>query len=398
MQVWFEFLAAVPPGPRECEAVSMQNAEPVKKRVSRKLISIAIAVIVLAVALLSYSLVNPQEESVKICAIIPLSGPYAYMAEIKDNLEMAVDKINKWSGLNNRPIELIVADCESDPVVAVELFHELEEDHHPLAYIAVTSTIYIALAPLADEAEVVLMGLAVAVPDVTVGHDWCFRYYTTTEIETACIVNMIEDTLSTKVGLIYTDDAYGASFAGDIENIATQCGCTIMSEAVTFSDTDFSEEVGNLSLCDVIVAFGVRTSLINMLTEIDDSGYDGYVMAGSGASAPSVRELPVADGVYVAAPLVYKESNVLASRYVSDFETTYGYSPSHMGITGYDGMMLIWGLMVDSELTRENLRSNLHSGYAFSGVLGSMKVPLGDHEINFPLFPAVIDGGDLWFL
>ena len=327
-----------------------------------------------------------------------MSGPYAYMAEVKDNLELAVEKINKWSGLNDRPIELIVVDCESDPAIAVELFHELEAEHHPLAYIAVTSNVFIALAPLADEAEVVLMGLAVAVPDVTEGHDWCFRYYTTTSIETECIAGMLKSNGVTSVGLIYTADSYGEAFSNDMVDIADSCGCTIMSEPVTFSDTDFTEELGNLSLCDAIVAFGAKGSLVNMLTAISESGYDGYVMAGSGASVPSIRELPVADGVYVPAPLVYKESNVLASRYVNNFEAVYGYSPTHMGITGYDGVMLMWGLMVDSELTRENLRDNLHAGFAFSGVLGSMKVDEGNHETNFQLFPAIITGGDLWFL
>ena len=376
----------------------MQNAEPVRKRLSRKIVSIVVAIIVLGVVLLSYSLMASRDDPVKIGVILPMSGPYSYMVEIKDNLDMAVNKLNKWSGLNNRPIELIIADCQSDPAIAVDLFYEMEREDQPLAYIAVTSVVYIALAPLAEEANVVLLGLAVAVPDVTEGYDWCFRYYTTTEIETDCIASMLKDAGPIDVGLLYVADAYGISFAQNMMDIADACGCTVECEPVSYSESDYSTELSNLCSCEAIVAFGPRGNLIDMLIGIDMIGYDGYVMAGSGAATPIVRMIPEAEGVYVAAPLMYKESNVLASRYVEEFETLHGYSPSHIGITGYDGIMLIWGLMSDVELTRRTLRDQMNSGFVFNGVLGSMRVDPGIHDINFPLFPAVIDGGDLWFL
>ncbi len=389
----------VPPGPCECEAVSMQDEVPVRKRFPRKVISVAIVIIVLAGALFSYSLLSARDAPVKIGVILPMTGPYAYMAEVKDNLEMAVNEINEWSGLNDRPIELIVADCQSDSDVAADLFHEMEAEHHPFAYIAVTSGVYIALAPLAEEAHVVLLGLAVAVPDVTEGYDWCFRYYTTTEIETDCIAGMLKDLGAASVGLLYVADVGGMAFAQNMNDIADSCGCSVLSEPLVYSDDDYTLEVSNLSSCDAIVTFGPRSYQTEMLTELDECGYGGYVMAGSGASAPVIRELPAADGVYVAAPLVYKESNVLGSKYVSEFEITHGYSPSHIGITGYDGMMMIWGLMVDVELTRDGLRDRLQSGFVFNGVLGSTRVEAGIHDINFPLFPAlIIDGGELWFL
>ncbi|MCJ7562370.1 MAG: ABC transporter substrate-binding protein, partial [Thermoplasmata archaeon] len=135
----------------------MQDEVPVRKRFPRKVISVAIVIIVLAGALFSYSLLSARDAPVKIGVILPMTGPYAYMAEVKDNLEMAVNEINEWSGLNDRPIELIIADCQSDSDVAADLFREMENEHHPFAYIAVTSSVYIALAPLAEEAHVVLL-------------------------------------------------------------------------------------------------------------------------------------------------------------------------------------------------------------------------------------------------
>ena len=75
---------------------------------------------------------------------------------------MAVDEINSRGGINGRPIELIIVDNESNPEKAKKDFLEIEETHAPLMYISSLSSISTAVAPLAEEREVVVMIFATA--------------------------------------------------------------------------------------------------------------------------------------------------------------------------------------------------------------------------------------------
>jgi branched-chain amino acid transport system substrate-binding protein len=364
----------------------------------RKLVAVLVVAILLAAMLVSYVLFSPRADTVKICVIMPLTGPYAYMTEVKDTLLMAVDELNEWGGLNNHPIELVIADCESNGTVAAGEFERLEREVHPLAYISVTSHTTAAIMPLAEEAEVVVLGIAVASADIAPDSDWFFRYYTTTRVEAETVGGMIERLGISSLGVLYTADEYGDSYASLLSEHMVGSGGTVELAPTDYSDFDFSTEIAGLSGNDAIITLGPRENMMAMLSQVRESGYEGHVLSGSGASVPTVSSLPEVEDVYMPAPLFYSPTNIPASEFVANFREVFAYSPTHIGASGYDGMQLIWGLLTDREVSRDYLRTALEQGFVFNGVMGGMKVAQGCHDVSFPLFPAVIRGGELWYL
>jgi branched-chain amino acid transport system substrate-binding protein len=363
-----------------------------------RLLAVLVALVLAAALLVSYVVLTPESEPVRIGVIIPLTGVYSHMTEVRDTLLMAVDELNEWGGLNNRRIELVIADCESNATVAAAEFERLEREVHPLAYISVTSHTTAAIAPLAEEAGVVVLGIAVSSTDVGPGSDWFFRYYTTTDIEVDTIGGIFEDMGLSSLGVLYTADEYGDNYASALSEHMLEAGVTVELAPTGYVHPDFSDDIAALSDNDAIVVVGPRANLVAMLSQIGESGYGGEVLASSGASVPTVTSLPDVEGVHLAAPLFYNPTNILAAEFLSKFHELFSYSPTHIGASGYDGMNLIWGLMTDHELTRDNLRIVLEEGFVFNGVMGSVKVHGGSHDIPFPLFPAVISGGELCYL
>jgi branched-chain amino acid transport system substrate-binding protein len=115
---------------------------------------------------------------IKIGAILALSGNSATLgAGVRDGLQLAVDEVNKRGGVNGSKIDLIIEDSKSDPQTGVECFNRIENTHHPLFFVSQMSSVGIALAPLAEEKRVVLVGVAIAAVDFTRTREWVFRYW-----------------------------------------------------------------------------------------------------------------------------------------------------------------------------------------------------------------------------
>ena len=143
-----------------------------------KIVIPAISILII----LSMALVGcaKKKEPVKIGAILSITGPGKYSGEeVRDAMFLAVDEINAWGGINGRKIELIIEDGKSNPQEAKEAFKKIEANHHPVLYISTLSSVAMALAPLAGENKVVLVGLVAAIPYLSEQNEWTFKYYMT---------------------------------------------------------------------------------------------------------------------------------------------------------------------------------------------------------------------------
>ncbi|HBD08329.1 MAG TPA: ABC transporter substrate-binding protein, partial [Syntrophobacteraceae bacterium] len=80
-------------------------------------------------------------EPIKIGAFFALSGPAATIGTpTKLVAQMVVERINQAGGINNRPIELVVGDTESDPTKALMVAKRLVENDKVVALIGPTRT------------------------------------------------------------------------------------------------------------------------------------------------------------------------------------------------------------------------------------------------------------------
>jgi hypothetical protein len=61
-------------------------------------------------------------------------------------------------------------------------------------------------------------------------------------------------------------------------------------------------------------------------------------------------------------------------------------------------MNLIYGLMMDKDLTRDMMRGQLHGGFSYASVLGPIRVAPGSHDMQYDLLQAQVLEGRLWYL
>ena len=113
---------------------------------------------------------GPAPSSIKLGAVIPLTGRYASLGDqVKSGYELAVDDINKAGGVmvnsygTKIPLELKILDDESDPTKTVQRHETLDSTDQVVAHLGgAGSDLHTAAATVAEKNRVPYMGIAFA--------------------------------------------------------------------------------------------------------------------------------------------------------------------------------------------------------------------------------------------
>jgi branched-chain amino acid transport system substrate-binding protein len=334
--------------------------------------------------------------TVKICAILPLSGSGSATAiEARDGALIAVDEINEFGGINGRPIELVVVDCETNAAVATEKFRTMEADSPPLFYMTALSSISATVAPLAEEAGAPLIAVVSTDSSLTNGKEWVFRYYSGTEQEVGVQLEFLSQFGVKRLGILASNDSFGISTSVALKREFEAVGGTAQVERFATSETDFALEIQNVSANEAVYCVAALVQLKQVLVQLNQSAYQGPILTSAGAAAPYILSTPEADGVYLAAPAIYSFANYEAVSFDGKFEERYGRPVSHQAASSYDAIRIVAGLLRDREPSREGLREALTGGFVYNGSLGNITASAGEHDFAFDLFRARIDDGKL---
>ncbi|MCJ7607711.1 MAG: ABC transporter substrate-binding protein [Thermoplasmata archaeon] len=370
-----------------------------KRRPARRTITVIGSIVVAALALSAiWVLSNISEPRVTIVAILPLSGASSYLVEIEDAMTLTAEKLNRWGGINGMRIELVVEDCASDPEIAVQRLLEVEERYHPLAVVTATRGAAVPMSEIAEENGIVLISIGATAENLTDGKEWVFRYYVTASGEAENAFETLESLNVSTLGILYLDDSYGGPVMSHLTEAFEASGGTVESRGFAPNCTEFSEAVESLTDNDAVFTVALRHQFHAIFDELNSSGYSGYILGAVEASIPEMWDLPEAQGCFVSAPVMYSSSATIDSDFLAEFEERYGIPLTHQGAIGSDVLRLIWGLLSDGEVSRVNLRNLLSAGFVYSGVLGVVSLERDGHNLDIPVFRAVIEEGWLRYL
>ncbi|MBW2038545.1 MAG: ABC transporter substrate-binding protein [Deltaproteobacteria bacterium] len=366
-------------------------------KISVKLISGILAVVVIAAIVIFF--MSQAEKAIKIGAVLSISGPASYVGEeVKGGMLLAVDEINSWGGINGKKIELIIGDSKTSTQKGEEAFSKIEATHHPVLYVSTLSSVSMALAPLAEENEVVLVGLVVTNPKLTEQNEWVFRYYATAEAEVPPILSMLEELKVKKLGILYLNDDYGTSVFELLKKEFERTGGIVRGKTFEAKDSDFKKQIAKLKDMEAIYSVGFDSNLKNVFKQLKKENFSGFILGPATATLPSVRSMPEANGVYVAAPIIYNPNYLFAKEVKEKYETEYNRPFNHYAANGYDLIKLLAGLLEDKEISRESVKSLLEDGFIYPGVFGNLDVKRGEHGIAFLLDTAQIVDGEVKYL
>ncbi len=337
-------------------------------------------------------------DTLKIGVIIPLTGNSAANGQsTRDGILLAVDQINKRGGVNGAKIEAVIADSKSDPQGGVEAFDTMEASRPPLFYISALSSVGVALAPLVDAKKVVLVGISTSARAFTQGHDMVYRDFPLTQTEISPLLRILKDLKVRKLGIIYSSEEYGTEINGDLKKNFEDIGGIAASQSILLTDKDVSRQIEQLKGQQAIVVATLGASLTNAVRQLKAAQYGGSVLVPSAGAVPEYFALPEMNAVYVSAPIIYNPGYLYAREASSKFVTLYDRPFNIYAANGYSCIQLMSGLIEGRLLSRQSVKDAMASGFEYSGVLGSVKLKAGDHDISFIMYPAQVLNGALTY-
>ena len=198
-----------------------------------------------------------------------------------------------------------------------------------------------------------------------------------------------------KLGVMYLDDDYGRSIFEIMLKGFKKAGGVIRGKRFQGNISNFKGIIAELNDMEAIYAVGFSTHLITIFEQLKKEGFNGPVFAPSPSTLPAITSMKEANGTYVAAPIIYNPRFILAKEAKDKYEAKYKKLFNHYSANGYDFIKLLTGLLEDQEISRDNIRKLLERGFTYPGIFGTIDVTAGERDINFPLHPARIAGGEL---
>lgn len=164
------------------------------------------------------------------------------------------------------------------------------------------------------------------------------------------------------------------------------------------STEDFAPYFERLEGVDAIYINGFVPNLEVIFEWLSRHPVAKPLFSNNAATVPRIRALPMSEGVYVGAPLIYNRSFRFSSEARSKYENRYHKPFSHYAASGYDFMKLMAGLLEGHESSRRSVKERLAEGFVYPGVLGEISVRPGGRSATFPLVAARIAGGEVAYL
>ena len=216
------------------------------------------------------------------------SGAYAAFGEqIANGAKMAVADLNKAGGINNRQVELIIADDACEPKQAVTVANRLENEGVSAVVGHFCSSSTIPASEVYGDAGILMITPASTNPKVTDRNiTTVFRTCGRDEQQGEVAALFIYNTLKAKnVAVIHDNDTYGKGIADAMRAKLNQLGTKeILYDGLTRGEKDFVALATKIkaSKADAIYFGGMHNEAGPLLKQLREMGVSAPFISGDG--------------------------------------------------------------------------------------------------------------------
>jgi branched-chain amino acid transport system substrate-binding protein len=340
------------------------------------------------------------EEPIKIGAFFALSGPAATIGTPSKLVAlMVVDKINQAGGIKKRPLELIMADNESDPTKALTAAKRLVENDKVVALIGPDRTDSgMAVKPYIEKVQIPTLMTVGGDPVITVPtFQWVFKTPQRTSVAVKKTFDYLKKQKLTKIALITATDGFGKDGLKWLEQLAPEYGLEIVSsEAFAATDTDMTPQLVKIkdSPAQALVCWTIGPAGALVAKNVKQLGMKIPLLQCHGQPDPKYIELAgeAAEGsimpstkLMVANQLPDNDpQKAVILEFIRLYKDVYHYDQqypinTHSGYA-WDAIYLLANAMRQVGSDPEALRSAIEQTKGYIGISGIYSLSAEDHN------------------
>jgi branched-chain amino acid transport system substrate-binding protein len=356
-------------------------------------------------------------EPYKIGAVFSITGPASFLGEPeKKTAEMIAAAINKQGGINGHPLELVIADDESDATkcnLAVKKL--IKKDEVPVIIGPSTSGNSMAVVSIAEEAHVPLISCAASYKIVTPieSRQWVFKVAGSDSHVVEKLFDYMKAKGIQKVAIMSASDGFGGSGREELLRLAPQYNMTIVAdERYGPQDTDLSPQLTKIrgAQPQAIVNWSTGPTQILAVKNWQDLGMTAiplYQSHGFGSRKNITLAGPASEGVLLAlarvniGPLLpdAQPQKKVIMEYTKTYEEQFKEPISSFGGHAWDSMYLAIAALKAVGPDPAKIRDFLEKTQGFVGMHGIFNFTAQDHNglSKNDLEMVVVKNGD-WAL
>ncbi len=356
--------------------------------------------ILAAVLLVSSGLAWAADNEIRIGIGISTTGTFSAEAPYYQNEARLFEKqINQNGGLNGKKVRVIIIDNQSTNPGALNALNKAVEQDKVLAFIGpVKSTQILAMSDAVKAFGIPMMVGGTNVTITKQGNPWLFRCRVNDGIVAAILVKYIRDEMKlSKIGVVYSNEAFGAGGADAIDQYAKQLGLTLVArERFNLGDRDFTAQLLSLKKAgaQVMVPYSAGTDeFARIIVQYRQLG-SPYKYIGP----PAIAQKPVLDLAREAAEglMGFVDSvpgmNPTNRKFVEAYRQEFHAEPDTQAPWTYDALNLLATAIRKGGEDRAKIREALLTTKGVEGVLGTYNfTPDGEGLYGGPI--AIIKEG-----
>lgn len=337
-----------------------------------------LAVILYGNFLSSNSYAEKKSKTMKIGAILPLTGSLSMIGESEKNAAiLAMEEINALDGISGKKLQMVIEDSQGISKTAIAAAQRLIEIEKVKLLIVSTSPAIMSVKPYISEKDVLMFGIT-AQPDIT-DNKRVFRISPHSAEEMENISSFCKAAGIKRIVFLYPNNEFGLLSKKYFTQYYSDFGKIELIEEYSVGQKDFRSiifKVKNLNP-DWVVFEGYPGEIPTFIKQVRELGLKSRFITSIATTWSStidalvkLRESPV----FLAPEFMLPElRGPKGSKFNNDYKEKYGFEPNWDAAFTYDNIMLIKDVIEKSgpfQISR--FRNELKKLKEYNGVSGTI--------------------------
>jgi len=321
---------------------------------------------------------NEAETTISVGAVLPLSGENASQGEdARRGIELALARKSADLLKKGLKVKLVFVDDRSEPELGRKVTRGLIEEDRVRAVIGpFTSPVFLAVAPMVQAREVVLVSGSATTPQVRRAGDYAFTLVTPDDRQGQALARFAYEILRAhKAVVFYLNNDYGRGLKDVVRREFEKLGGQIdRVHAIQDNDTDFHgvlKQVKDLKPhCVFFLTYPAEGGLL--LKQARELGMEMPFLGGDGVFSQDLIDIAgeAARNTFASAMnWRMKSPDPYVQKFVKQFITTYGVQPNLYSASYFDAATLIFETLLEGKTRPGPMRDHMHNA-RFKGVTG----------------------------
>ncbi|MCL6595978.1 MAG: ABC transporter substrate-binding protein [Firmicutes bacterium] len=304
-----------------------------------------------------------------------LTGPAAvYGQSMMKGTELAVAQINARGGIDGHPLKVIYKDDQLNPSLAVSAFNTLVGvDHVPVVMGSGSSTVTLALVPLATRTHTVLISSISTSPLLAGSSPWFFGVMADDNAQGAEWVKVAKALHVTRAAVMYINNDYGVGVMKVFDkDFAAAGGKVLVNQSFPQGGTDFRTDILKVE------ASGAKTVFIvghvqeagTLLAQAGQMGFHPQWVGDTALNAPQFVQLAGAEANGMILLSAGNHFTAAYRRFSAAFTARFHEAPTIWSDFAYDTTNLVARAIARGGYDAAGIRAALAATRGYVGASG----------------------------